>query len=71
MRKETQRRAGGLGFSALGKHPSANGEVWRFAITTTRAQVIWDTRGVDPGTYTVALYNNGDLLQAEKLILRP
>lgn len=33
-------------------------------------QVVWDTRQAAPGSYTVALLNNGRQLHAEKLIIR-
>ncbi|MCB0808763.1 MAG: hypothetical protein KDB96_05740 [Flavobacteriales bacterium] len=45
-------------------------EVFRMTLHERNQQVVWDTRQAAPGSYTVALLNNGRQLHAEKLIIR-
>ena len=48
----------------------AGREVHRLQLNVRNEQVVWDTRQAAPGSYTVALLNNGRQLHAEKLIIR-
>jgi|GEM_PF-1123248 len=46
-------------------------EVHSAALTTSTGQSIWDTRGLAAGTYTVELYNQGALVEAQRVVVRP
>lgn len=45
-------------------------EVYRRTLTDRKQEVVWDTRQIAPGSYTVVLLNGGRQLRAEKLIIR-
>lgn len=45
-------------------------EMARVALSSEEGQTIWDSRQVEPGVYTVELLNAGELLQAEKLVIK-
>ena len=46
-------------------------EVARYPLAAIQGQTIWDSRQTQPGAYTIELLNAGQLLRAEKLIIKP
>ena len=45
-------------------------EVWRASLVVSKTQVLWDVRGVQPGTYAAILENGGARLTTERLVLQ-
>ena len=56
--------------AALAIRDLAGREVYRRTLTDRKQEVVWDTRQMAPGSYTVVLLNGGRQLRAEKLIIR-
>ncbi|MBL7964926.1 MAG: T9SS type A sorting domain-containing protein [Flavobacteriales bacterium] len=46
-------------------------EVFRTLLVQQQQQLVWDTRTVAPGTYTIVLVNGGQQARTEKLVVRP
>ena len=40
-------------------------------VNNENGQLVWDTRQTPAGVYTVELMNNGQRLDAEKLVVKP
>lgn len=49
----------------------AGREKQRFATQGSTGRVLWDTRSVDAGTYTVELFNRNRMLLATRLVVKP
>lgn len=43
----------------------------RMLVTTAQVQLVWDTRSMAQGLYSVELMNNGERLQTERLVVNP
>ena len=43
----------------------------RFVLAAAEGQVLWDTRGTAPGTYTVELVQSGARLATERVVVKP
>jgi len=46
-------------------------EIHRRVMNSSLGQVLWDTRSLAPGVYSVELYNGTELLGSQRIVIKP